>query len=142
MAGGTWKAQDKRRPGAYINVVGNGQRETTSSLGRVLLVRDKGLGWGKTGIVEVDANADFTKKLGTTLDDPALTALKETLKGASKVLVLNPNEGTAATLTKEGYLGLLQLTILAKKVIKLPLVLKLVQQIQILLLFRLSLALS
>lgn len=102
MAGGTWKAQDKRRPGAYINVVGNGQRETTSSLGRVLLVRDKGLGWGKTGVVEVDANADFTKKLGTTLDDPALTALKETLKGASKVLVLNPNKGTAATLTKEG----------------------------------------
>ena len=51
MAGGTWKAQDKRRPGAYINVVGNGQRETTSSLGRVLLVRDKGLGWGKTGVV-------------------------------------------------------------------------------------------
>lgn len=102
MAGGTWKAQDKRRPGAYINVVGNGQREVTSSLGKVLLVRDKGLGWGKTGVVEVDANADFTKKLGTTLDDPALTALKETLKGASKVLVLNPNEGTAATLTKEG----------------------------------------
>ncbi len=102
MAGGTWKAQDKRRPGAYINVVGNGQRETTSSLGRVLLVRDKGLGWGKTGVVEVDANADFTKKLGTTLDDPALIALKETLKGASKVLVLNPNKGTAATLTKEG----------------------------------------
>lgn len=102
MAGGTWKAQDKRRPGAYINVVGNGQRETTSSLGRVLLVRDKGLGWGKTGVIEVEANSDFTKKLGTTLDDPALTALKETLKGASKVLVLNPNEGTAATLTKDG----------------------------------------
>lgn len=102
MAGGTWKAQDKRRPGAYINVVGNGQREMTSSLGRVLLVRDKGLGWGKTGVVEVDANSDFTKKIGTTLDDPALTALKETLKGASKVLVLNPNKGTAATLTKEG----------------------------------------
>lgn len=102
MAGGTWKAQDKRRPGAYINVVGNGQREVTSSLGRVLLVRDKGLGWGKTGVIEVEANSDFTKKLGTTLDDPALTALKETLKGASKVLVLNPNEGTAATLTKEG----------------------------------------
>lgn len=102
MAGGTWKAQDKRRPGAYINVVGNGQREVTSSLGRVLLVRDKGLGWGKTGVIEVEANSDFTKKLGTTLDDPALTALKETLKGASKVLILNPNEGTAATLTKEG----------------------------------------
>lgn len=102
MAGGTWKAQDKRRPGAYINVVGNGQREVTSSLGRVLLIRDKGLGWGKTGVIEVEANSDFTKKLGTTLDDPALIALKETLKGASKVLVLNPNEGTAATLTKEG----------------------------------------
>lgn len=102
MAGGTWKAQDKRRPGAYINVVGNGQREVTSSLGRVLLVRDKGLGWGKTGVIEVEANSDFTKKLGTTLDDPALTALKETLKGASKVLVLNPNKGTAATLTKAG----------------------------------------
>lgn len=27
MAGGTWKAQDKRRPGAYINVVGNGQEK-------------------------------------------------------------------------------------------------------------------
>ncbi|BBD48304.1 hypothetical protein LJCM5343_17920 [Lactobacillus paragasseri] len=102
MSGGTWKAQDKRRPGAYINVVGNGQREAASSLGRVLLIRDKGLGWGKNGVIEVEANSDFTKTLGTTLDDPSLTALKETLKGASKVLVLNPNEGTAATLTKEG----------------------------------------
>lgn len=102
MAGGTWKAQDKRRPGAYINVVGNGQREAASSLGRVLLIRDKGLGWGKNGVIEVEANSDFTKNLGTTLDDPSLTALKETLKGASKVLVLNPNEGTTATLTKEG----------------------------------------
>ena len=25
MAGGTWKAQNKRRPGVYINVKGNGK---------------------------------------------------------------------------------------------------------------------
>ena len=29
MAGGTWKAQDKRRPGAYINVVGRSEEHTS-----------------------------------------------------------------------------------------------------------------
>ena len=47
MAGGTWKAQNKRRPGVYINVKGNGKPVVNSPLGRLLMFQNKPLGWGK-----------------------------------------------------------------------------------------------
>lgn len=94
--GGTWKIQNKRRPGAYINVVGNGN-PNESNLGRCLLISDLQLDWGKTGVVELSPSSDFRAKLGIQLDDPKLSALKETLKGAETVLFLNVNNGVKAT---------------------------------------------
>lgn len=93
---GTWKIQNKRRPGVYINVVGNGN-PNESNLGRCLLISDLQLGWGKTGVVELSPSSDFRAKLGIKLDDPKLSALKETLKGTETVLFLNINDGTKAT---------------------------------------------
>lgn len=94
---GTWKTQNKRRPGAYINVVGNGNPNGNSALGRVLLISDAQLGWGNKGVVELNPSSDFRAKLGVKLDDPQLAALKETLKTADTVLFLNINDGTKAT---------------------------------------------
>ncbi|CCI81988.1 phage tail sheath family protein [Lactobacillus hominis] len=102
MAGGTWKIQNKRRPGAYINVVGNGEAVIESVAGRVLMLRDKSLGWGNSGVIELTSGSNFIEKIGTTLEDPDLVALKETLKGAETVLLLNPSAGTPAKLEKDG----------------------------------------
>ena len=45
MAGGTWRIQNKVRPGAYINVKGDGKPVLTTSLGRLLMFQNKPLGW-------------------------------------------------------------------------------------------------
>lgn len=95
MAGGTWKIQNKRRPGAYINVVGNGQKHVNAALGRVLMIRDTGFGWGPTSVIELNKGTDFDK-LGLDLDSPDLIAVREALKGASTVLLMNPNAGKKA----------------------------------------------
>lgn len=92
---GTWKMQNKTRPGVYINVRGNGN-PNESNLGRVLLISDAQLGWGKTGVVELNPSSDFRAKLGVKIDDPQLAALKETLKGSETVLFLNLNDGEKA----------------------------------------------
>lgn len=97
---GTWKTQNKRRPGAYINVIGNGN-PNESNLGRLLLISDLQLDWGKTGVVELSPSSGFRAKLGTKLDDPKLSALKEALKGTETVLFLNTNDGEKAKGTDE-----------------------------------------
>lgn len=94
---GTWKTQNKRRPGAYINVKGAGQPISDSPLGRLLMISDVSLGWGRKGIIPLTNSSDFKAELGTTLDDTKLVALKEALKGAETVLLLNTNDGTKAT---------------------------------------------
>lgn len=99
MAGGTWKTQNKRRPGAYINVKGVAQPTSDSSLGRTLLLSNAQLGWGKKGIIEVHNDSNFKELFGTTIDDPKLMALKQVLKGAETVLFLNTNDGVRASLS-------------------------------------------
>lgn len=98
---GTWKTQNKRRPGAYINVKGNGNPLSPSPVGRLLMLSDLTLNWGKTGVVELSATSDFRAELGTKLDDPQLLPLKQALKGAETVLFLNLNNGEKATGTAE-----------------------------------------
>lgn len=98
---GTWKTQNKRRPGAYINVKGNGNPLSPSPVGRLLMLSNVVTGWGKTGVVELNATSDFRAELGTKLDDPKLLALKQALKGADTVLFLNLNNGEKATGTAE-----------------------------------------
>lgn len=97
MAGGTWTAQNKVRPGAYINTKSVANPKPDTSIGRTLLVGSAELNWGKKGVTEVDVNSDFLALLGTNLDDPKLRSLKETLKGALTVLYLNNNDGEKAT---------------------------------------------
>lgn len=101
MAGGTWTTQDKRRPGAYINTKGVAQTKPDTTLGRTLLINSEELNWGANGVTEVDGDTNFKAVLGTTLDDPKLIALRETLKGALTVLFLNTNNGEKATVSLE-----------------------------------------
>lgn len=101
MAGGIWTAQNKRRPGAYINTKGAPQPKPDTSLGRTLLIGSADLGWGPNGVVEVDTTTDFKALFGADLNDSKLIPLRETLKGALTVLYLNPNEGKKAGVADE-----------------------------------------
>ncbi|STX19354.1 phage tail sheath C-terminal domain-containing protein [Levilactobacillus brevis] len=96
MAGGIWTAQNKQRPGAYINTKGAPQAQPDTDLGRTLLIGSADLGWGPSGVVEVDNTTDFKAVLGAELSDTRLIPLRETLKGALTVLYLNQNGGEKA----------------------------------------------
>lgn len=98
---GTWTTQNKRRPGAYINTVGTSQPKTDTSLGRTLLVNNVNLDWGAKGVIELNANSNFKALIGEPLSSPGLGALRETLKGALTVLLLNNNDGDKATITSD-----------------------------------------
>lgn len=98
---GTWTTQNKRRPGAYINTVGASQPKADTSLGRTLLVSDVTLNWGAKGIIELNSNSDFKALIGEPLNTPELGALRETLKGALTVLLLNNNDGDKATIAND-----------------------------------------
>ncbi len=103
MAGGTWRIQNKRRPGVYINVRGDGKPVLTTPLGRLLMFQNKPLGWGKKGIIELTATSDFTALTGHKNTDKVLAPVYEALKDAETVLLANDFEGgTKATATKEG----------------------------------------
>src|SRR5699024_3711710 len=98
---GTWTTQNKRRPGAYINTVGASQPKADTSLGRTLLVSDVTLNWGAKGIIELNSNSDFKALIGEPLNTPELGALRENLKGALTVLLLNNNDGDKATIAND-----------------------------------------
>ena len=103
MAGGTWRTQNKVRPGAYINVKGDGKPVLTTSLGRLLMFQNKPLGWGKKGIIELTATSDFTALTGHKNTDEVLAPVHEALKNAETVLLLNDFDGgTKSTSTKDG----------------------------------------
>ncbi len=103
MAGGTWRIQNKRRPGVYINVRGDGKPVLTTPLGRLLMFQNKPLGWGKKGIIELTATSDFTALTGHKNTDKVLAPVYEALKDAETVLLLNDFDGGAkSTSTKAG----------------------------------------
>lgn len=103
MAGGTWRTQNKVRPGVYINVKGDGKPVLATSLGRLLMFQNKPLGWGKNGIIELTATSDFTALTGHNSTDEVLAPVSEALKNAETVLLLNDFTGGAkATGTKAG----------------------------------------
>lgn len=103
MAGGTWRIQNKVRPGVYINVKGDGKPVLTTPLGRLLMFQNKPLGWGKKGIIELTATSDFTALTGHKNTDEVLAPVHEALKDAETVLLLNDFDGGAkSTSTKEG----------------------------------------
>lgn len=103
MAGGTWRMQNKVRPGVYINVKGDGKPVLTTPLGRLLMFQNKPLGWGKKGIIELTATSDFTSLTGHKNTDEVLAPVHEALKNAETVLLLNDFDGgTKSTSTKDG----------------------------------------
>ena len=103
MAGGTWRIQNKVRPGVYINVKGDGKPTVATPLGRLLMFQNKPLGWGKNGIIELTATSDFTALTGHNNTDEVLAPVHEALKNAETVLLLNDFTGGAkATGTKSG----------------------------------------
>lgn len=103
MAGGTWRIQNKRRPGVYINVKGDGKPVLTTTLGRLLMFQNKPLGWGKKGVIELTATSDFPALTGHKNTDKVLAPVYEALKDAETVLLLNDFDGGAkSTSTKEG----------------------------------------
>lgn len=103
MAGGTWRIQNKRRPGVYINVRGDGKPVLTTPLGRLLMFQNKPLGWGKKGIIELTATSDFTALTGHKNTDKVLAPVYEALKDAETVLLLNDFDGgVKATAKKDG----------------------------------------
>lgn len=103
MAGGTWRTQNKVRPGVYINVKSDGKPVLTTPLGRLLMFQNKPLGWGKKGIIELTATSDFLALTGHKNTDEVLAPVYEALKDAETVLLLNDFDGgTKSTSTKAG----------------------------------------
>lgn len=95
----SWKTQNKRRPGSYINVVGKGNNNNGADIGRTLLPVSTQLNWGAKGIIKLNSDSNFKALLGHDIDEPELQTLHEVLKGANTVLLLNNNDGTAAKAT-------------------------------------------
>lgn len=100
---GSFTAQNKVRPGAYVNVVGDGVVSEVSNTGTLLLFSDQQLNWGATGAIALTASSDFKKLLGTGLTDPKLAALNESLKDAETVKFVNLNGGDKAKATADPF---------------------------------------
>lgn len=100
---GTFTAQNKVRPGAYVNVVGDGVVSEVSNTGTLLLFSDQQLDWGATGAITLTASSDFKKLLGAGLTDTKLAALNEALKDAETVKFVNLNGGDKAKATADPF---------------------------------------
>lgn len=102
MAGGTWKTQNKVRPGVYINVKGSGKPVLTTALGRLLMFQNEPLGWGENGVITLDNQSNFEEKTGHKIEEPIMKPIKEALKGAETVLLVNlVKDGIKAKATGE-----------------------------------------
>lgn len=126
MAGGTFTTMSKKRPGAYININAPqksvGSSDATS--GVVFFIGGVGTGWGKNGVIKLNAGSNFKQAIGvdpysdlagvnaSSTEDGAtvsvdaqlastMIGLRETLKAAQTVLFYNVNSGAKATLTDE-----------------------------------------
>lgn len=99
MAGGTWTAQNKVRPGAYVNVKSNGNVGTSGTTNGIMtlpLVLD----FGPEGtIVEVNGTSDLTA-FGYDLGNEKMLLLREALKQAATVLLYRIGTGVKATVTE------------------------------------------
>ncbi|MGI5824456.1 MAG: phage tail sheath family protein [Bacillota bacterium] len=94
MVGGKWIAENKTRPGAYINVKTDITENSVSERGTVLMPLARS--WGLKKFVSVNAESDFLQLLGYSLADAALLPLRECLKRAETVKVWSLNNGTKA----------------------------------------------
>lgn len=109
---GTWTQQDKKLPGAYINVVGEAPITITQGeRGIVALALDSA--WGSQfEVIDISANDNTLSTLG--FDFREIPSLNEIMKNAHKAKVIITSSGTKAkygdtgivfTAKKEGTLG-------------------------------------
>lgn len=103
MAGGSWTAQNKVRPGVYINFKSDGTAAVTmGERGTVAIPR--ALSWGPVGtVMTVNAGEDTAPSVGYALTAPQARFLREMFKGTNvtsgpnTVLLYRPSaEGAAA----------------------------------------------
>ncbi|MDP4110214.1 MAG: phage tail sheath family protein [Bacillota bacterium] len=93
MAGGTWKTQNKVRPGSYINILA-AEQESPAASRRGVMTMPLNLSWGDTGkLIAVNCDSDVYGTLGYGLNDILL--LREALKRAKTVLLYRVNGGGA-----------------------------------------------
>lgn len=96
MAGGNWTAQNKVRPGIYINFTSKGSRPLTPGA-RGTLAGIRPLSWGPVGkVMTIDPGADITPYIGYGMTAPQAGFLREALKGTdvtsppTKILLYRP----------------------------------------------------
>ncbi|MDE7261883.1 MAG: phage tail sheath family protein, partial [Oscillospiraceae bacterium] len=113
MAGGNWTAQNKVRPGIYINFSSKGTRNLTPG-SRGTLAGVKALSWGPVGkIMAIDASEDLTPYIGYGVTTPQASFLREALKGTdvtsapTKILLYRPAaaDSVAASASLSGESG-------------------------------------
>lgn len=99
MAGGMWTAQNKVRPGAYINFKSKKKEEVV--LGeRGIVTMPLVLPWGpEKQIVEVNAYDNLFDVIGIDINDSSALLIRESLKRSQKLLLYRVNTGTKASAT-------------------------------------------
>ena len=107
---GTWTAQNKVRPGAYV--VFKAQQQATPKSGtRGIVTLPMKLSWGTSGDVVEITSQDLVRgtiynKIGLRANDPKALPLLEAMKNAPTALVYIQGTGaTAATVTLQGDAG-------------------------------------
>lgn len=105
MAGGNWTAQNKVRPGIYINFSSKGASSLTPGT-RGTLAGIKPLSWGPVGqLMTIDSGADVTPFIGYGITTPQAGFLREALKGTdvtsapTKILLYRPAAADSAAAT-------------------------------------------
>ncbi|MGG1598034.1 phage tail sheath family protein [Paenibacillus naphthalenovorans] len=99
MPGGTWTAQNKVRPGVYINFVG--EAKPVGTLGeRGIVSLPLPLSWGPVKqVIAVEAGADTFDTLGYPITAPQLLLVREALKRARLLFLYRLSTGTQAAAT-------------------------------------------
>lgn len=99
MAAGTFMAQNKVRPGVYINF--KSEPQAVGTLGeRGIVSIPLPLSWGEPSkILTIEAGEDVFVKLGYSITDPKLLLINEALKRARTLLLYRLNVGTKAAVT-------------------------------------------
>lgn len=99
MAGGTWVAQNKVRPGLYINF--RSEAQAVGTLGeRGVVTLPAVLSWGPSReVLVIESGQNVTDILGYDITAPQLLLVREALKRARTLFLYRVNEGTKATAT-------------------------------------------
>ncbi len=102
MAGGNWTAQNKVRPGIYINFTSRGSAGLTPG-SRGTLAACRALSWGPVGqLMTIGAGEKLTPYTGYDITAPQCRFLREAFKGTdvtggpTKVLLYRPEAAGAA----------------------------------------------